>query len=87
MLEGVVGSLRGDSREYWGDDFSLASEIRPKLEGGIGNWRRGVDGGVGLAGVRGVAGLGSIRFFEPSAAITTTGDRVEAFWADLVCFE
>jgi len=79
LLEGVVGSLLDDPCEYWGDAFSLAFEIRPKLEGGMGNWRRGVDGGVGLAGVKGVAGPGSAHFFEPFAALTTTGDRVEAF--------
>lgn len=46
-----------------------------------------MDGGVGLAGVRGVAGPSSVLFLEPlSAALTITGDKLDAFWADFVCF-
>ena len=49
-----------------------------------------MDGGVGLAGVtgvKGVAGLGLAIFVESFGALTTTDDRVEAFWEDFVCLE
>jgi len=52
----------------------------------MGNWRRGVDGGVGLAGVKGMAGPSSVLFLEPSVALTIMGDRLEAFGTCFVCF-
>lgn len=85
MLEGVLATLRDDSGGRSGNDLSVDREIRPKPEGGMGNWRRGVVGGVGLAGVRGMGGSSAL-FFELSTDSTITGDRLEAFWTDFVCF-